>query len=376
MAKPVILILENSIAVTGALKSILNSSIMLREEFDFVFVLPTASHGVPLIAAAGFPVHELPLRELNKNFLSLPGYLPRLFKNARRLKELIGELKVNLVVSNDFYNMVPPLYRIRGGTVPYICFVRFIPSRFPYLLRKMWVQMHYRYASSVIAVSEVVKEGLPWSAKTKVILQELPFSTLSPEFQQVENPVILYLSNYVRGKGQEYALRSFARLAAKYPSWRLKFVGGDLGLEKNIVFGTELQALAANLNIQDRIVWQGYTEDVRAEYERAGIVVNFSDSESFSLTCQEAMYYGKPLIATRSGGPAELIDDGETGLLVPVRDIDAMTAALDRLLSDSELRSSLARNGYQSVRRKFAPEQTVQKLKGVYLRACPPYIYS
>ena len=56
-------------------------------------------------------------------------------------------------------------------------------------------------------------------------------------------------------------------------------------------------------------------------------MLNFSESESFSMTCLESLYYGTPLIATDSGGPAELFKHGESGHLVPNRDVQAMAKA-------------------------------------------------
>ena len=87
------------------------------------------------------------------------------------------------------------------------------------------------------------------------------------------------------------------------------------------------------LNVKSRcqVEWHAFAEKISEEYLDAAIVLNFSESESFSLTCLEAMFYGRPVIATRSGGPSEIIDHNESGILVDVKDVDAMANAMTNL---------------------------------------------
>lgn len=72
------------------------------------------------------------------------------------------------------------------------------------------------------------------------------------------------------------------------------------------------------------------------------------------------------MIATDCGGPAEIIDAPKTGLLVPVGDVAAMTAALHRLLGDPGTRASMAQQAYTSVRRKFNTQATAGALSTIY----------
>jgi glycosyltransferase involved in cell wall biosynthesis len=76
-------------------------------------------------------------------------------------------------------------------------------------------------------------------------------------------------------------------------------------------------------------------------YERAAVVACPSHREGFGVVCAEAMAYGRPVVASSVGGLRDLVVDGETGLLVPPRDPDALRGALQRLLGDRELRARL-----------------------------------
>jgi glycosyltransferase involved in cell wall biosynthesis len=89
-------------------------------------------------------------------------------------------------------------------------------------------------------------------------------------------------------------------------------------------------------------------------YERAAVVAVPSHREGFGVACLEAMAYGRPVVASAVGGLLDLVVDGETGLLVPPRDVPALRAALERLLGDAELRRRLGEAARERVRERFA----------------------
>ena len=153
----------------------------------------------------------------------------------------------------------------------------------------------------------------------------------------------------------------------------MRFVGGDMGLQKNKDFKQYLIAHAISLGLGAQVEWHAFAEKISQEYLNAAIVLNFSESESFSLTCLEALFYGRPVIATRSGGPSEIIDHNESGILVDVKDVTAMAKAIDDLISSPEKRELMSRTAYERVRKKFSHENTVQKLGEVYKAAIKHY---
>ena len=89
-------------------------------------------------------------------------------------------------------------------------------------------------------------------------------------------------------------------------------------------------------------------------YERAAVVACPSHREGFGVVCAEAMAYGRPVVAGAVGGLLDLVVDGETGLLVPPRDVPALRAALDRLLADPELRRRFGEAARQRAREHFS----------------------
>jgi glycosyltransferase involved in cell wall biosynthesis len=366
--KPRILIIENSTAVTGALKSIIRSSQGLKEDYTFIFVLPKNSSAIKLVQESGFEAHELSMKELRKNIFSFVTYFPTLLYNSARLSRLINTLKIDLITVNDFYNLLPVGYKFFQGKIPYVCYVRFLPSKFPKALVKFWCALHQRYAFSTIAVSDAVRRELPYKKNVVVIGNELPGEE-TPFISSASSRLILYPANYIQGKGQEFALQSFALVYKKHTEWKLLFVGGDMDLQKNKDFKKDLLKLAKSLHIDQQVGWDGFEEKISDAYLKAGLVLNFSESESFSMTCLEAMFYGRPVIATRSGGPSEIIEQNDTGILIDVKDISAMANAIDYLISHPNEREVMAKRAYASVRQKFSYANTIEKLGHLYRKA-------
>ena len=364
--KPRILIVENAIDVTGSVTSVLRSSCYLKHEYQyqFVFVLPTGSKAATVIQSEGFEVHYLPMREIRKSIASITRYLPVLILNSIRFARLVKLLKVDLILNNDFYNLLPPFYRAIGGRVPYLCYVRFLPAKFPKALVKTWCWFHRRYSSAIIPVSNAVKRQLPLSARLVVIGNELPVRPAS--FQPPSSNLILYPSNFIKGKGHEVAIASFEVVAKKFPDWKIRFIGGDMGLVKNAEYKSVLMKKLETSEIRKQVEWFDFAIDLSPHYNACSFVLNFSESESFSNTCLEAMYHGRTVVATRCGGPEEIIDDKINGLLVNVNDVKSMTTAIEFLIMNSESNVAMAKLAYEHVRDKFSAANTVEKLRQLY----------
>jgi glycosyltransferase involved in cell wall biosynthesis len=89
-------------------------------------------------------------------------------------------------------------------------------------------------------------------------------------------------------------------------------------------------------------------------YESAAVVAVPSHREGFGVACAEAMAYGRPVVASAVGGLLDLVVDGETGLLVPPRDVRALREALEQLLANRDLRRRLGEAGRERIREHFS----------------------
>ncbi|WP_051467702.1 glycosyltransferase family 4 protein [Actinomadura oligospora] len=149
-----------------------------------------------------------------------------------------------------------------------------------------------------------------------------------------ERPVVLAAGRFVRAKGFDMLIAAYAPLADKHPDWRLVIHGAGSREAK-------LRKQIAQLGVGDRIELKPRTDMGRA-LEQASVYALSSRYEGMPMVLLEAMSKGLAVVSFDCPtGPADLIRDGENGLLVPPRDVDALTAALDRVMSDRDLRDRL-----------------------------------
>ena len=141
-----------------------------------------------------------------------------------------------------------------------------------------------------------------------------------------DEAILMHLSNFRAVKRVVDVVRIFARVAEEVPS-RLVLVGD--GPERSAA-----EWLARDLRIQDRVHFLGKQERVNELLPLADLLLMPSELESFGLAALEAMACKVPTIATRVGGVPELIDDGVTGLLYAVGDVDEMARGALGLLKD------------------------------------------
>jgi len=363
-----VLIIDNSQYVTGALKSILNFSLYAKEKYNFIFILPNHSRATDYVINQGFEVIHLPFIEVNRRWRSIVLYFPMLLVNGFKVYKIAQDRGVSIIHVNDLYNMTGIVAKILGGSFKLLAHVRFMPDRFPAILLKTWIGINLRYAETVICVSKAVKELLPTHPKIYVIYNSIPKFTpnFKKEIKERDEIILLYLANYIPGKGQNFALEAFALAHKQNTKLRLRFVGGGIEIKRNSLFKEELINRTKVLKIEDAVAFLGSTSNVKDEILNADIVLNFSESESFSMTCLEALSLGTPLIATDCGGPSELFVHKHSGWLVKNRDIQAMSEAIVELSNSLKLRALFNENSIREANTKFIPEVTLSPLVAIY----------
>lgn len=128
----------------------------------------------------------------------------------------------------------------------------------------------------------------------------------------------------------------------------------------------QLQAQVAAANLSELAWFAGDRDDVPALLRAMDIFAQPSLAEGISNTVLEAMATGLPVLAGRTGGNPELVDEGVTGYLLPVSDAEAWAAALARLVEDPAERRRLGEAGRAKVRKRFDWQATVASYLEVY----------
>ncbi len=174
------------------------------------------------------------------------------------------------------------------------------------------------------------------------------------------DPHILCVGRLVALKGHPLLVSACAELHARGIPARLTLVGE--GPERS-----RLESLARRHGIGDHVRFTGAVgqDEIRDLYRSADVFCLPSLSEGLPVVLMEAMALGVPVLSTRIMGIPELIEDGRSGLLVSPGRVDQVAAALERLLTDPELRARLAAGAREKVRSEFDVDVWARRLREV-----------
>ena len=241
-----------------------------------------------------------------------------------------------------------------------------------------------RFADGVVAVSDVVarylteEHGLRQGFVRRIFNGVDLGAYRSPETAEAQewraerrrqwgvsddSPVIGVVGRLYR-KGQIELLRAAPALFRRYPDARIVLVGPEELPGDHLRF----QELIAHLGIGERVVVAGMNRNIPAAMAGLDILVHLPTDEAFGLVLVEAMASGVPVVATEIGGCREVVTDGETGLLVPPHEEEALIAALSALLDPAggpDLRRRLGHAGRVSTAR-FSERQQFDALEALY----------
>jgi glycosyltransferase involved in cell wall biosynthesis len=215
----------------------------------------------------------------------------------------------------------------------------------------------------MVAVSRFIADRIPAAMSPRIVYDPVASASAPARRASAPSEHFVFVGNYIDGKGQDLAIRAFHRLAGDFPEAELHFHGGDMGLERNRRYREALMAQAASGAGARAIHFHDYAVDMGQALDGALAALNCSRAESFSLTCQEAGAHGLAVIATRSGGPQEIVEDGETGFLIAVGDAVALERSMRALLRDPARAGAMGDRAAVLVRSRFSPDQFRKQIR-------------
>lgn len=171
-------------------------------------------------------------------------------------------------------------------------------------------------------------------------------------------PTIVHSSNFRPLKRVDDVIAVFERVRRGRPC-RLALLGD--GPER-----PRVEAEVRARGLADDVTFLGEQLDVAATLRRAHVFLLPSESESFGLAALEALACGVPVVASRAGGLPEVVRDGESGFLLPVGDVDAMAAAVGRVLDDAALHRRLSHAARADAVERFARAPMVTRYERYY----------
>jgi glycosyltransferase involved in cell wall biosynthesis len=170
-----------------------------------------------------------------------------------------------------------------------------------------------------------------------------------------------------RLKGHEEFLRAAALISERFAEAYFIIAGADSSAAG--VHRAALERLIVELKLSGRVYLTGWMEDVEVLLAALDIFVSASRTESFGLAIVEAMASGVAVVATATGGARSIIEDGATGRLVAVGDVEGLAANVIRLLSDEAERNRLSANALEAARERFSIERMVAATERIYAEA-------
>ena len=170
--------------------------------------------------------------------------------------------------------------------------------------------------------------------------------------------VILSYGRMVRKKGFDVLLNALADIIAAGASVRLLLAGDGPELPA-------LEKLGASLGLKEHVTFLGWVDDVQPLLEQAALFVLPSRQEPFGIAVLEAMAANTPVVATRSEGPAQILDT-DTAFLVPVDDPRALADALQTALDDAALRTRKANAAARLYRSRYSAAVVVPRYEALY----------
>lgn len=174
-----------------------------------------------------------------------------------------------------------------------------------------------------------------------------------------DTPLLGNVGQLVPWKRQDLFLRVGAEVIRQRPQTRLVVVGSDMFAEHpDYVAG--LRTLAAALGIAEHVVWAGSCADMPSVLGALDVLVHTAEREPLGRVIMEAMAVGLPTVAFAEAGPAELIEDGVSGVLVPEGDIATMAEAVGRLLANLQFAVQLRDGALQRAHTFDARRQAAQ----------------
>jgi glycosyltransferase involved in cell wall biosynthesis len=237
------------------------------------------------------------------------------------------------------------------------------------------LRFKYPLYQHIVAVAQgikdvLVEQGVPAHGITVVhsaidpsaFQQPRPRAELAATFGvNAGQPILGIAAQLIERKGHALLFEAMQHLTPRYPTAQL------------IVFGrgalsASLPALAAARGLQQRVVFAGFRPDLEQWIGALDVLVHPAYTEGLANVCLQAAAAGVASIGSRVGGIPEAIAEGRTGLLVPVGDVHALAAAIDRLLGDAALRRRFGQAGPAHVESDFTPPTMAAGNRAVYRR--------
>lgn len=280
-----------------------------------------------------------------------------------RYRQEIQKEKPDIVISFCAKANFRSAYAMKGLDIPLLVSVRNDPQ-IDYAPHRFATRYMEKKAAGCVFQTEHAKQFFraDFQKKSRIIWNPLSEKFLKTDLKKpIERQHrIVTVGRITKQKNQKLLLEAFEEIKKQYPDYHLYIYGEDSkdGSKE------ELEYFITQKCLQDSVCFKGVCQNIEQEIKKSDIFVLSSNYEGMPNALLEAMALGIPVIATDCpcGGPAMMIDNGKSGLLVPIKDKEALVTSMKTLIQDSGYAQELGGKA-QDVKQKAHPNRVYQEWK-------------
>ena len=364
-----ILYLHHRVQIAGAERSLLALIRRLdRESFRPSFVIPSEGEFAQALREEGVSVTFCPFSSF-KTFR-----WDRVVKTVQRLEQIVSRLNPHLLHGNTPRANLYAGWIGRQRGIPVVWHARNLIYGRMFDIERTLSFIPQRIVCNSQAIRERFRGRGGFDSRILTISSGVELSEFRPdlddgrirrEFNVKENPLVALVARLGVGKGHETFLRASQKVVLQFPNARFLIIGRaeDEEDQKREVY---LKRLVDELSLVSHVIFTGYRRDMPSLMAAITLLVVATEAEPFGRVILEAMASARPVVGTETGGTPELVREGQTGLLIPPLDPEAMARAMIRLLKNPEEAKRMGENGRRRVETEFSQEAHVQKIQALY----------
>jgi glycosyltransferase involved in cell wall biosynthesis len=230
-------------------------------------------------------------------------------------------------------------------------------------------------ADRIIAISRAVEQRFarqPAAGKVRVIHNGVDLESFSRAKGTAlrarlgcgESPLVGMVAQLIPWKRHADFIRAMARVAGSVPQARFLIAGAEP--QPRSGYESELRKLVRQMGLEERFAFLGFYQEIAEVMAMLDVAVLTSENEPFGRVLIEAMAAGKPVVATAGGGVPEIVVDGQTGLLVPLGDVEAIAGAVVGLLGHPERAQAMGQAGRCRAQERFSIQAHARAVEALY----------
>jgi glycosyltransferase involved in cell wall biosynthesis len=337
-----------------------------RNRWEPYVACPVGSPLSERLSHDGIPLRSISLVAWRK------WYAPAIrWRAVRSLRAMVNALSPALIHVNDIWWVPQTIAAVCGSGLrrPIVAHVR------QEIEQEKVARYRLGSVDAVIAISKQVEQaviaGGVSSTAVRMIYSGLRFLSAAPRADKaavcrslglpIDAVLLGTVAHLFPRKGYDVMIRALPVIAREMPVVHYLAIGtGEPAYER------ELKGLAASLGVTDRVHFVGFQEDVTPFLSALSLYVHPARMEGFGIAVVEALAAGKAVVASRVGGLPEVVEHGQTGLLVNPDDPNELSAAVLSLLGDDQRRTEMGERGARAVRERFDVVASVAAVERLY----------